>query len=497
MELKQILNIHGKILWREQAQDASATSITADSRAVEKGSIYVAIRGTAGDGHRFIADAIKKGAIGLVVEDIGTVPDFFKGVSVEVLDSRLALQVMSQKFYDHPGDQMTGIAVTGTNGKTSFTYILEHLLNSIDYPCGVIGTINHHYEKKVWPTSLTTPDPVTLQARLKDFLNLGARAFVIEASSHALKQNRLNQGFDICVFSNLTRDHMDYHPDEEDYFLSKAKLFGSEMLKNSGSGFAVINGDDPWGQRLSVLANNREVFLYGESESCDFRFTMKEESLDKTVFKLQFPNKLTTEVVLPLIGKHNVYNFVAAIASVYLLDLNYRRAISLFPNFSGIPGRLQLLKSKNNVSAFVDYAHTDDALRKVLSHLRKLQPPEKGRVLTVFGCGGDRDKTKRKFMGQVAYDMSDKVYVTSDNPRTEDPLKIIEDICVNFDINDPKVKVESDRAKAIALAVSEAKSGDIILVAGKGHEDYQIIGETKNYFSDYEQLETSFQSIGQ
>ena len=491
MRLEQLINIHGKITWRTKTGDDEATSITADSRAVQKGSIYVAVRGTQIDGHRFISDAVNKGAIGIIVEDISQIPDFFDGVSIEVLDSRLALQALSQRFYDKPGDQMTGIAVTGTNGKTSFTYILEHMLNSLEIPTGVIGTINHHLKDKVWDTNLTTPDPVTLQSRLKDFLNLGAKSFVIEASSHALKQNRINQGFDICVFTNITRDHMDYHPTEEDYFMSKAKLFGAEMIK--GEGLAVINGDDPNGERLSVLAKDRETFLFGKDKYCDFRFEMREESLQKTEFKIHFPNKRSTVVEIPILGEHNVYNFVAAIACVYLLNLNYRRAITLFSDFPGIPGRLQLYRSPNNVACFVDYAHTDDALRKVLQHLNKLRPTKNSRILTVFGCGGDRDKTKRKFMGQIAHSLSDQVFITSDNPRTEDPNKIIDDICENIDRSDSKVYIEPDRALAIKAAQSLAQPGDIILVAGKGHEDYQIIGEQKNHFSDYEQLKEAFE----
>lgn len=491
MQLKELLNIHGKILWRNQPEAGLATSITADSRTVNGGSIYVAIRGHKHDGHRYISDAVNKGAIGLIVEDISQVPDFFKGVSVEVLDSRLALQNLSQRFYGNPGDQMIGIAVTGTNGKTSFSYILEYMLNCLDCPAGVIGTIDHHLKDKKWSTELTTPDPVTLQQRLHDFHKLGAQAFVVEASSHALKQNRINQGFDVCVFTNLSRDHMDYHPSEEDYFLSKAKLFSKEMLK--GDGFAVINGDDPMGERLSVLSQHREVFFYGESKHCDFRFELREESIEKTVFKCHFPNGRSCEVESPILGRHNVYNLVAAIASVYLLNMNYRRAITLFQGFQGIPGRLQLYRSKNNVSCFVDYAHTDDALRKVLQHLKNLVPSENNRILTVFGCGGDRDKTKRKFMGQVAKDLSDLIFVTSDNPRTEDPQKIIDDICENIDVTDKSVFVNSDRSQAIEMACTMAQPGDILLVAGKGHEDYQIIGDKKTNFSDYEHIVKAFQ----
>ena len=491
MTLKSLLNIHGKALWRELSDTHAVKGLSFDSRTVEDGFVYVAIRGTSGDGHRFISDAVNNGAIGLIVEDSSYVPDFFKGVSVEVLDSRLALQILSQRFYGQPGDQLTGVAVTGTNGKTSFSYILEHLLGSLNYDSGVIGTIDHHYKGKTWETELTTPDPVTLQKRLKDFLDLGAKAFIVEASSHALKQNRINQSFDICVFTNLSRDHMDYHTSEEDYFMSKAKLFSEDML-GSRDGFAIINGDDPMGERLAVLTK-REVFLYGEGEHCDFLFKALEESLEKTVFQLKFPDGNSVRVESPLLGKHNIYNLVAALASVYVLNLNYQKSIDQISSFKGIPGRLQIYRSPNKVSCFVDYAHTDDALRKVLNHLRKLQPKGKGRILTVFGCGGDRDKTKRKFMGQVAKDLSDIIFVTSDNPRTEDPRSIIEDICINFNLPDELIIVEEDREKAILLAAQESKPGDIILVAGKGHEDYQIIGSEKKDFSDYENIVKAFE----
>lgn len=487
MILKNLLNIHGKLDWRAQSSTLDVKDLQFDSRKIKKGSVYVAIRGTSGDGHSFIESAIQNGAVALVVEDGSRVPASYRGAVIEVLDSRLSLQVLSQRLYESPGEQMTAIAVTGTNGKTSTTYILEHLINGMGGKCGVIGTINHHLGEKIWPTDLTTPDPVTLQKRLKDFLDLGADSFVIEASSHALAQNRISQGFDVAIFTNLSRDHLDYHPTMEDYFLAKAKLFDKETAKFDKDCFAIINGDDAYGKTLGEKTKKRQVFYFGENDGNDFKFTIIEQNLEGCKVQLLLPNKNEIIFQNPLIGKHNVYNVVGCLASLHALGYDLKTSGGVVASFPGVPGRLQAVKSKQNIYAFVDYAHTPDALEKVLLSLKNLMQG-KGQLICVFGCGGDRDKGKRPLMAKVAQKGSDLVIVTSDNPRTEDPQKILDDITAGL-VSGKNVITEIDRARAIEIAVGKAKPGDVILVAGKGHENYQILGDKKIDFSDYDQLQ--------
>jgi UDP-N-acetylmuramoyl-L-alanyl-D-glutamate--2,6-diaminopimelate ligase len=492
MNFKKLLNIHGLIDWRHLNPDAMATGIFFDSRKVISNSIYIAICGTTNDGHDYLDKAIENGAQALVVENKAKVPAYYSGAVIEVLDTRLSLQVLSKRFYDSPGDQLTSIAVTGTNGKTSSTFIIEYLLHLVSRKCGVIGTIDHHLGSKKWTTDLTTPDPVTLQKRLSEFVDLNADSFVIEVSSHALKQMRIDQSFDICIFTNLSRDHLDYHSDMEDYFLSKAKLFEAGMLKKKGDNFAIINGDDPYGVRLSQMTHGRQVFLFGKNDSNDFVFKIIDQSLEGMNIELKGPNQLQLNFKIPLIGEHNVYNTLGSLISLYVLGYDLKDLSDQLKNFKGIPGRVQSLKSKKDVYAFVDYAHTPEALEKVIVSLKHELKKDK-KIITVFGCGGDRDKGKRPLMGQIAVKLSDITCITSDNPRTEKPEQIINDILHNMSPSN-KIIVEPDRAKAISHACQIASEGDVILVAGKGHEDYQIIGTSKKHFSDYEEISKNFNS---
>ena len=488
MTLETLLNIHGHLDWRDQDKKLQAKGLSFDSRLVVPGGVYVAIRGHSQDGHSFVGKAVEKGAFALVVEDLSVVPDGFKGVVVEVLDSRLSLQVLSQRFYDTPGDQLLAIAMTGTNGKTSTSYILEHLLNGQNQLCGVIGTIDHHVGEKSWATELTTPDPVTLQKRLKDFVDLGGKSFVIEASSHALAQNRINQGFDVALFSNLSHDHLDYHSDMEDYFLSKAKLFKEAMVKDGRDCMAVINGDDSYGNRLIPMIEGRRVYTYGKSANCDLRFAIVESRLDGTDINLTLAGGHNFLIKSPLIGEHNVYNLVSCMAVIYGMGFDLLQASRDAESFKGIPGRMQVQKSASQVYAFVDYAHTPDALEKAILAIKPMI--KKGnKLITVFGCGGDRDQAKRPVMGEISTRLSDLTIATSDNPRTEDPAKIISEISKGF-LSSEKSKYLAclDREEAIEQACQLAKPGDAILIAGKGHENYQIIGTEKRNFDDYEIL---------
>jgi UDP-N-acetylmuramoyl-L-alanyl-D-glutamate--2,6-diaminopimelate ligase len=492
VQLKDVLNIHGKIHWHGQDPETLVQDIVFDSRLVHAGSVFVAIRGQSQDGHQFLAQAHK--ALALVVEDQRTIPATYQGVVVEVLDSSLALQALAQNFYSHPSHHLKSLAVTGTNGKTSCTYLIEHLLKTAGMSCGVIGTIDHHLGEMRWGTQLTSPDPVTLQQRLADFVRLGADSFVIEASSHALQQNRIHQAFDVCLFTNLTRDHLDYHGDMHSYLQSKAKLFSADMLKPHTDNFAVLNQDDHYYAELSKSVQGRVTITYGQSATADFRFTILNQSLEGSQIRLEYPKHDPIQFTSPLIGLHNAYNLVGALAAIYSLGVDIPRALSRLAEFRGIPGRLQAYRppNKRGIHSFVDYAHTPDALENVLKTMRSLMG-EGQRLVCLFGCGGDRDRGKRQFMGQVAHGLSDQMIVTSDNPRSEPPMAIIKDILKGLPANSPKVRVIVDREQAIAEVVAQAQTGDIILVAGKGHESTQTINGKVHPFDDYKKLVQYFE----
>ncbi len=494
MTLKALLNTHGKMDWRDQDPNFSPQSLVIDSREIETGSVFVALKGTQVDGHDFLKKAAELGAAALVVESLSNVPKNFKGAVLQVLDTRLVLPLFAQRFFENPGDSLISLAVTGTNGKTSVTYIVEHLLNGQKKNCGVIGTIDHHLGEKRWQTNLTSPDPVTLNKRLHEFLDQGAQSFIIEASSHALKQNRVAQSFNGVIFTNLSRDHLDYHPDMEDYFSSKAKLFSRELLKEGSDNFALINSDDEYGKKLVELTEGRVIYRYGQTEA-DLLISNIDDKLGGTSFDLNLPPNQSVKIKSPLIGVHNVYNVVAALGVIHALGLNMQKAVKDLESFPGIPGRLQGVQSQSGVFGFVDYAHTPDALEKVLISLKKLKK-ETSRLICVFGCGGDRDRGKRALMGEVSKKHSDLSVVTSDNPRTEDPEKIVAEIMTAFKLDSPPaegglphVVTEVGREKAIKLACFQAKPGDVVLIAGKGHENYQITGTEKKDFDDFKLLQ--------
>ena len=491
MTFKHLLSFHGHLDWREQNPETPVCGLYFDSREVTPDSIYVAIRGHHLDGHQFLDEAIKRGAGAVVVEDASEVPASFKGAVLLVSDTKLGLQILSQRFFENPGGRMTGIAVTGTNGKTSCAYLLEFFLNQVGRSCGLIGTVDSHFGKQVWKTKLTTPDPITLQQRLRDFFDLGAKSFVIEASSHALCQNRVRQGFDICLFTNLSRDHLDYHKNMEDYFSSKAQLFSDEMVKENKETFAVINGDDPYGLRLKSLCNIRKPFLFGRGEQNDFTFHLKSQSLDGSEITLKLPSGRRVEFFCPLIGEHNASNVVGSLACLHLLGFQVHELALKLSQFEGILGRLQLCKSSKGIYVFIDYAHTPAALCQVLDFLSSQLPSGK-KLITVFGCGGDRDQGKRPLMGQTAEKYSDHLVITSDNPRTENPDSIIKDILKGLGQKDLPVCVERDRSLAIEKAVNLATPGDLILVAGKGHEDYQVLGDKRTEFRDDQKVMEAF-----
>lgn len=465
------------------------SGLSINAQELKEGQVFFAVRGARRDGHDFLKEAASKGAAGLVVEDGSRVPSDFRGAVLVVPNTREALMKLSARYFDYPAEQLFCVGVTGTNGKTSTVYMIEAILNRFGLKTGVMGTINHHLGETTWESGLTTPDAITLNRRLRDFLALGAKAAAFEVSSHAIDQGRVSGiPFSCVVFTNLTRDHLDYHQTMEAYFSAKEKLFRElPMLNPHHPVDAIININDEWGRRIEVSPQVRK-WTYGEAQA-DFQFQIHEVSYAGTRFRLSTP-KGDMDVRLPLPGRHNVYNAVAAIAAGVVAGASLETCVEAIGGFQGVPGRLQRVPGRQDLHVFVDYAHTDDALRTVLTILQQIRSQTRARskICTVFGCGGDRDRGKRPLMARAAVELSDIVYVTSDNPRTEDPMAIIQEILVGVpkELMNSKVFVEVDRKEAIRKSITRAGSRDVVLIAGKGHETDQIIGSEKHAFNDFE-----------
>lgn len=486
MKLNRLLSILPEISSENLKQDAEVTGLFNDARLVTPGCVFVAIKGSALDGHKFLPDAVAKGASALVVEETSLIPEGFAGIVMKVENSRAALDLLASRFYLDPGQELFCVGVTGTNGKTSVTYMIEAILNAGHIPTGVVGTINHHLKEKIWPSEMTTPDPVFLQKRLREFRDEGALAAALEVSSHALDQKRVESvPFNTVIFTNLTRDHLDYHKDMDRYFEAKQRLFTDLLWKTPKSPcYAIINTADKYGRKMRV-AGPAVLWTYGDKDS-DLRYKIKKMNFALTHFEVHTPRG-SGEVFLPMSGVHNVLNALAAIGAGISAGISLEICIQALNGFTGVPGRLQSVVNDKDLSVFVDYAHSPDALENVLRSLNQvrenLQSP--ANIWTIFGCGGDRDKGKRPLMAQVALRYSDQVVITSDNPRTEDPESIIQEILTGVAGADKtKTLVIADRAEAIRTAIQKAADGDVILIAGKGHEDYQIIGKEKRPFSD-------------
>jgi UDP-N-acetylmuramoyl-L-alanyl-D-glutamate--2,6-diaminopimelate ligase len=474
----------------ESGHDLGQTEVSLlcfDARLAVQNSVFVAIRGTQSDGHQYISQAISNGAIALVVEDNEKVPSDYKGFVLPVPNSRQMLDLLAARFYDYPSQKLFCFGVTGTNGKTSITYLLEHILNDQKKITGVMGTVNHRVGDKVWDSEMTTPDPVTLQKRLNEFIQHGAGYCAMEISSHALDQKRAESvHFNTTIFTNLTLDHLDYHKNMNDYFAAKQRLF-SDLMWNSLKKplFAVINTDDPYGRKIR-LPEHVVGWSYGQNDA-DFQFKILKMNFSETEFELKTPLETVT-ITTPLTSTHNVYNVVASMAAALSAGVSIEQSAKSLKSFHGIPGRLQRVPTSTNKNVFVDYAHTPDALENTLNSLHKIknETGSTNKIITVFGCGGDRDKSKRPLMAGIAAAKSDFVFVTSDNPRTESPDAIIQQIQAGIPTNFKDFDIDADRERAIQKAINMATAGDVILIAGKGHEDYQIVGTTKHHFSDVE-----------
>jgi UDP-N-acetylmuramoyl-L-alanyl-D-glutamate--2,6-diaminopimelate ligase len=466
-------------------QDVEIHAVQYDSRAVEPNDCFVAIRGTAEDGHRFIADAVQQGAKAVVLEDESAFPDslaMHTGViKVVVQDSRKALAEIAANFYDHPSRKLTVVGVTGTNGKTTTTHAIKAILEASGQRVGLIGTIEHRIGEVTLEARHTTPESLELNALLARMVEARCTAVSMETSSHALHQSRVHGiDFDVAVFTNLTQDHLDYHGTMEEYFNAKSILF--KILKPEAH--AVINADDPWGRRLIDRHKGRTI-TYGLHETANVRATEIMLSMEGTTLTVQHEGKTTT-LHMPLVGRFNVYNALAAFTVGLALRIPINAIQQGLAAMKQLRGRFERIPSPAGWHAVIDYAHTPDALEQCLRTIREMLPS--GRIITVFGAGGDRDVTKRPGMGRVVAGLSDVVIITSDNPRTEDPQKIIDDIMMGIE-REHDVIQEIDRRTAIHRALSLARRGDVVLIAGKGHEEYQILGTRRIHFSDREVVE--------
>ena len=450
-------------------------AVGSDSRTVEKDSLFVALKGSRQDGTDFIEEAIRRGARVIAASHV---PSRQRSdvVFLRVADPRHFLREVTRRFYGPMASRVRCIGVTGTNGKTTITYLLESILKNAGKECGVIGTVNYRMAGEIFPSSSknTTPGMVENQRFLAELFQRHIGYCVMEVSSHAIDQGRVALiDFQTAVFTNLTSDHLDYHGTRENYFLAKARLFTDLSSENT----AVINLDDPWGQKL-VAMTKAKVVRYGIREKADVCAADIELDVQGSRFNLCAPQGKAA-IQTRLIGLHNVYNILAAAAAALAQGIGLDAVREGVARLEHVPGRLERIDSPKGFSVFIDYAHTEDALKNVLQALRGSVP---GRIITVFGCGGDRDKTKRPKMGAVVGELSDAAIVTNDNPRGEDPQAIIQEIVAGFTKNN--YEVIADREQAIRKAIETAQSGDIVLIAGKGHEDYQIFKDKTIAFDE-------------
>lgn len=473
----------------QKGKDLKVSHIATHSKDVKAGGLFVAIKGHQLDGHDFINEAIQAGAQFILLENTSFAPQF-QGTVLKTKNTKEALSIILNEYYNFPSDKLFTVGITGTNGKTTTAYLIEHIFNACGWESGVIGTIDHHIGSKTWASFLTTSEPTEIFKRLNDFLKYNAKSAIMEVSSIGLDQHRVHGvGFNISIFTNLTWDHMDYHTDMENYFKVKAELFLNPVFCKKGNhSLALINKDDVYGARLlSQLKYPSKT--YG-TYPADFSFKIKKRDLFHTYFYLETPFG-SGDVKLPLTGDYNVYNAVAAISCALNTGFSFKKVIESVETFRGVPGRVEkCAPNKSPFQVFVDYAHTPSALKEVLNNLKqaKLQ-----RLITVFGCGGDRDKDKRKKMTLTAKELSDQIILTSDNPRSEDPEKIIED-CLNGIEDRSKFTIQIDRREAIHEALNQGVKGDIVLIAGKGHESYQLIQGKKYPFKDQDVVKEWFES---
>ena len=464
----------------------AVTGIAHDSRRVEPGDVFVALRGQHADGTAFVAQAIARGAAAVVSQEAAPVDTVVPWAQVS--DARLALALLAVEVHGDPSRRMQVVGITGTNGKTTTAYLMASIFEAAGVRCGLLGTVAYRIGSDVREATRTTPEAPDVQALLAEMADSGCDACVMEVSSHALALRRVDGiTFAAAIFTNLTRDHLDFHADMEDYFQAKRRLF--ELLPRDRP--AVINADDP--RAASLIETSGPSITYGINRPADVSPSPLSYSLQGLAFDVRTPRG-TIALRSTLVGRPNVYNILAAVATAVALDIPTEAIERGISSLVAVPGRFQVVSTPaDDVTVVVDYAHTDDALRNLLETARPLAA---GRIITVFGCGGDRDRTKRPLMGMVAGRLSDVILITSDNPRSEEPARIIEEIQRGITPETKKVGAQRvlaivDRREAIEEAVRSAAPGDLVLVAGKGHEKYQVIGTQTLPFDDVEVAQTA------
>ncbi|MBU4312045.1 MAG: UDP-N-acetylmuramoyl-L-alanyl-D-glutamate--2,6-diaminopimelate ligase [Candidatus Omnitrophica bacterium] len=497
MKLKKVIENLVGVVKVEGKASIEVRGVSCDSKAVKDGYLFVAVKGSRLNGRDFINEAIDRGASAVVLEEEkDSSYAFRRGVTfIYIEDARLALPEIARAFYGDVSSAMQLIGITGTNGKTTAAYLIESLFKSKNKKTGVIGTVNYRFGSRLIPAFNTTPGILDLYSLLSSMKKQKIRNCILEVSSHSLEQGRVDSlSFDIAIFTNLTSEHMDYHETIENYLSSKLKLF--TKIKHGGS--AIVNRDDACSEKIIERVRSMKsanVITYGIGKDVDVRAMDISYSFKGLKFKLLVEAKprpllitgrgfaSTIDIESRLIGRHNVYNILASAACGIAMGMTLEDIAQGIEKLTELPGRLETIDCGQDFSVFVDYAHTENGMENVLLALKELNPK---RILTVFGCGGGRDRSKRPDMGRVCSEFSDRVFITSDNPRNEEPMDIINEIIKGIPPKKNNYEIEADRFKAIEAALKEAQRGDIVLVAGKGHETYQIFKNTTLPFDDRE-----------
>ncbi len=470
--------------------DTDIKGIAYDSRDIKKEDLFFCISGYKTDGHKFAYDAFNNGAAAFIVENEIQDEIYKKALVIKVADSRKALSRISANYFKHPSKRLNVFGVTGTNGKTTITYLIKQILEAANISCGLLGTISYKIGNNEYNSSNTTPESFELQKMFDNMHREKINACAMEVSSHSLALSRVEDiDFDYGIFTNLTPDHLDFHEDFDHYYLSKKKLFYKTRKAN------IINEDDKYGKKLAYeLKNELNVpcFTFGVQNDADYKAENISISEKSSSFELLFNRKILGFLSLPIPGMFSVYNALAAAGICLEAGIGFEEVKAGLQNIKGVPGRFQVVENKKDIIAIVDYAHTPDALEKVLSTANGFK---KGRLICLFGCGGDRDRTKRPLMGKIAGELADYCIITSDNPRNEDPKQILKDTETGIIPTECPYEIVEDRFEAIKRTVEIYNKNDIIILAGKGHETYQVIGSHTIHFDDREAVLSIIESM--